>query len=72
MNTAYIVSGELIDHDTIKLKEPIPLENGEVRVLVEAGEKKESKKRRIGGWKDRIQMLSDFNDPLEDFREYME
>lgn len=35
MNIAYVVKGELIDHKTIHLKEPVPLEDGEITVSVE-------------------------------------
>lgn len=35
MNTAYVTNGELINHDTIKLKEPVPFENSEVTVILE-------------------------------------
>ena len=35
MNTAYVVTGELQDHITIRLNEPVPMDNGEVQVIIE-------------------------------------
>lgn len=35
MITGFIVSGELIDHKTIHLKEAVPLEDGELTVILE-------------------------------------
>lgn len=72
MNTAYVIIGELINHDTIKLKEAVPFEDGEIRVVVELKEKvPESRKRAFGSLKGKITMRDDFNEPLEDFKEYM-
>ena len=73
MITAYVVDGELIDHTTIKLKEPIPLDNGEIKVVVEQKERKRrSRESLFGMWKGKITMSPDFNEPLDCFKEYME
>ena len=73
MITAYVVDGELIDHITIKLKEPIPLENGDIKVVVEQIEsKKKSREQLFGRWKGKITISPDFNEPLDCFKEYME
>lgn len=47
MNIVYVVKGELIDHETIRLKEPVPLENGEIIVSVESKPSTSPKKRPI-------------------------
>lgn len=47
MNIAYVVKGELIDHKTIHLKEPVPLEDGEIIVSVELRPSVSPKKRPI-------------------------
>jgi len=73
MIAAYVVKGELIDQRTIKLSEPVPFENGEITVVVEAPERKKQSRRNLCGMmKGKISMRDDFNEPLEDFREYME
>lgn len=36
MTNAYIVTGTLTDANTVKLDEPLPLQGGRVRVVVEA------------------------------------
>jgi len=73
MQTAYIVYGDIINHSTIKLKEPIPFEDQEIKIIVEVEQKKiKSRKDLYGKYKDKIKISSDFNNPLEDFQEYME
>ena len=34
--------------------------------------KPESKKAKLGGWEGKIAMSADFNEPMEEFSEYME
>ena len=73
MITAFIVSGELIDHQTIKLIEPVPLENGLIKVVIEQEpSKKISKKELAGMFKGQIHMSEDFSEPIDCMKEYME
>lgn len=71
MNTAYIVKGRIINHDTIKLAEPVPIDDDEVHVVIEPKDKI-VQKRIPGLLKGKIHIAPDFNAPLEDFKEYME
>ncbi len=72
MITAFIVTGELIDHLTIKLKEPIPLENGEIKIVIEPRLKMTySRKNLLGSLKGKIIIHDDFNEPWECFKEYI-
>jgi hypothetical protein len=71
MNTAYIVKGSIINHDTIKLNEPVPIEDGSIRIIIEKNEPEPLKKREAGLWKGRIVLAADFDEPLKDFSEYM-
>lgn len=70
MNTAYVVKGRIINSTHIELSESIPLTDTEVTVIIETGGKK-SKKRIPGLLKGKIRMKPDFDDPIDDFREYM-
>ena len=71
METAYIVKGRIIGHTRIELSESIPFNDEEVTVIIESN-KKPGKKRIPGLLKGKMRMMPDFNEPLEDFREYME
>ena len=71
MDTAYVVKGHIINHTTIQLSESIPIEDKEVTVIIETI-KKTAKKRIPGLLKGKIWMSQDFDEPLEDFKEYME
>jgi len=71
MNTAYIVKGRIIGHTRIELLESVPMNDEEVTVIIEPV-KKPGRKRTPGLLKGKIRMMPDFNEPLEDFREYME
>jgi len=72
MQTAYVVEAEFIDNQTIHIKEPLNLENKNVLVTIQpSNENKKSKKRLFGKYKGKIWMSPDFNDPLEEFKEYM-
>ena len=71
METAYIVKGHIINHTTIQLSESIPIENNEVTVIIETV-KKTAKNRTPGLLKGKMWMSPDFDEPLEDFKEYME
>ena len=60
----------------------IPLENKNIEVLKNAKvivtilpeekPEKHSRSEFIGSWKDKIWIADDFNEPLEDMKEYME
>ncbi len=73
MKTAFVLKGELSDHDTIKLKEPVPIEDGEINVIIEKTSGKEggsSRKNLYGALRGEIKMADDFDAPLESFQEY--
>jgi len=71
MQTAIIIEAEIIDNQTIHLLEPIRInENRHIKVIIEESNQKVSK-RIFGCAKDWIEISPDFNEPLEDFKEYM-
>ena len=73
MQTAYIITGELIDNSMIKLREPLPFKNQEIKVIIEInGEPKHKRSEIFGKYKGKIWISPDFNEPLDDFKEYME
>ena len=45
MNTAFVVSGRLTGHTAIRLEEPIPLEDGIVRIVIESAQTRDSQGR---------------------------
>lgn len=74
MKTAFILKGELSDHNTIKLNEPVPIEDGEINVIIEkvsGTEGKKTKKSLYGALQGEIKMSDDFNAPLDCFKEYI-
>ncbi len=74
MKTAYSVKGYLLDQETIRLEEPLPIESGDVKLVVEfidSNGKKYSRKNMHGILKREIIIPDDFNEPLDCFREYM-
>jgi hypothetical protein len=72
MQTAYIVYGKIIDESTIKLNEPIPFDNQDIKIIVELEQKNQkSRKDLYGKYENKISMSSDFDEPLDDFKEYM-
>ncbi|NPV00371.1 MAG: hypothetical protein HPY53_03210 [Brevinematales bacterium] len=71
MKTAFVLKGELSDHDTIKLKEPVPIEDGEINVIIEKTsiiDVKNAGKSLYGALRGEIKMADDFNAPLECFK----
>jgi len=72
----------IYDGAEFKPQQPIPIE-GQYRVVItfieplqnsvekEAQTKKRSRADFIGSWKGRIWMSDDFDEPLEEFEEYM-
>ena len=72
MNTAYIVKGRIIGNKRIELSESVPISDDEVTVIIEPGQRPARQRRKAGLLKGKIQMLPGFDEPLVDFREYME
>jgi hypothetical protein len=75
MENAYVLEGELTNHDTIKLREPVPFDDGKIKVTIELEKetmiKRKPRKELYGLWKDKIKMSPDFDEPLDCFKEYM-
>ena len=72
MKTAYVIRGYLVDNSTIRLDEPLPMDSGDLKLVIEFDEKNRySRKKMHGKFKGEIVMSGDFNEPLECFREYM-
>lgn len=72
MNTAYSMHGTMIDSNTIRLDEPLPMDHGGVKVLIELdGKNSKGGLRKFGSARGEILMSSDFDAPLEDFKDYM-
>ena len=74
MQTAYVIEGEMIDNQTIKINELLNLENKKILVTIQPIEDNVSiNMEKLGNKYDgKIWISPDFNDPLEDFKEYME
>jgi hypothetical protein len=71
METAYVVYGNIENHNIIKLDEDIPIENGLVKIVIEKDiKRKKSRKELYGKWKGKITVPEDFNEPLDCFKEY--
>jgi len=71
MISAYVTTGELLNKNTVKLDEKITLNSNKVKIIIEPIIEEKKKKRQFGCLKGKIIMKSDFNNPLEEFREYM-
>ncbi|MCP4344684.1 MAG: DUF2281 domain-containing protein [Desulfobacterales bacterium] len=71
MENAYILDAKFIDRKTIQLSEEYPFKEREVRLIL-LPEKTFKRKRKAGLLKGKIRMAEDFNEPLEDMKEYME
>jgi hypothetical protein len=72
MSDSIVTNGEVIDNETIHLEKPLPIDHGKVKVIIEPEEIKESRKQLFGIAKGAIIMHSDFDAPIQDFKEYME
>ncbi len=71
MEHAYVCDAIFLDDRTIRLFEESPLPEREIQLIIIP--KRTSKpKRRAGLMKGGIRMSEDFDEPLEDMREYME
>ncbi len=72
MQTAYIINGQLVDKTTIKLSEPVPFEDGAVKVVIEQQSAPgKTRKDLYGILKGSIIMSDDFDEPLDCFKEYI-
>ncbi len=71
MENACMFEAEFIDRKTIRLTEEYPFKIREIRLII-IPEQTLPKKRKAGILKGKIRMSEDFNDPLEDMKEYME
>ncbi|OHD57260.1 MAG: hypothetical protein A2Y33_14930 [Spirochaetes bacterium GWF1_51_8] len=72
MNQQYVIKGRLVNHDTIKLAESLPWDDGEIQVAIDmSGARKYTSRDLDGIMKGEIEMSDDFDAPLEDFKEYM-
>lgn len=73
MQTAYVVDAKFIDNQTIHINEPIDAENKDIYITIhfKDKEKTQNKSFYFGCMKDHITMSDDFNEPLDEFREYM-
>ncbi len=66
-----MIEAKFIDRKTIQLAEEYPYKMKEVRLII-IPEKKLKGKRKAGLLKGKIKLASDFNEPLDDMKEYME
>ncbi len=60
--TAYVVKGKMIDQNTIKLSEPLPLTEREVSIIVEPDPEEKKVSRKAGIWHNKIHISPDFNE----------
>ncbi|MGE0084196.1 MAG: DUF2281 domain-containing protein [Desulfococcaceae bacterium] len=71
MENVYICDATFIDSKTILLSEEYPVSGKEIQlIIIPKGIPKQ--KRKAGLLKGMIKMSEDFNEPLEDMKEYME
>ena len=72
MENAYMLDAEFLDGKTIRLSEEYPFEDKKIRLIVIPGKKDIPEIRRKAGLlRGKIRMSEDFDEPLEDMREYM-
>lgn len=73
MEQAIITKGKLISPRTIILDEDMPDMGDSFEIIIIKKKQKQTKpKRKAGTLKGKIHMSADFDEPLEDFKEYME
>ncbi|MBF0099976.1 MAG: DUF2281 domain-containing protein [Desulfobacterales bacterium] len=70
METICMLNAKFIDHNTIKLLESYPFIEEEVYLII-MPKKVVKQKRKAGILKGKIRIDKDFNEPLEDMKEYM-
>jgi hypothetical protein len=72
MHQAYVVEGEFIDNQTLHISEPIITKKKKVKLIIEElNNNNIEKKRKFGCAKGWFTIKSNFNNPIEDFKEYM-
>lgn len=71
MNEAIVTTGHLEKPNIIKLDESLNVNYDEIRIVIEPISKKNNI-RKAGVLKGRIKIAPDFDEPLEEFKEYME
>jgi hypothetical protein len=71
MENAYICNGMFLDSRTIRLLEEYPVSMKRIKLII-IPEKTSKPERKAGLMKGKIKMAEDFDEPLEDMREYME
>ena len=70
---AQIIDAVIIDGKTIQLKEPVNINNKNVKIIIQPiDEHKINKEKLLEKYKQKIWMSPDFNQPIDDFKEYME
>ena len=72
MNSAYVTTGIFINNNTLILDENFNISNKKVRIVIEPVIEENNKKRKFGCLKGKIIIKDDFDEPLEEFKEYME
>lgn len=70
MDMVYVIKGELIDQETIKLKEKIPFAKGELKLVITRDEPVNNK-RFFGMDKGKIEIMPEFHKPLDEFSDYL-
>ena len=74
MKNAFVYEATIIDNQTIHLNEPINISNKNIIVTtqpIDEDKKTTMKNFHFGCLKGKIEMSDDFDEPLEDFMEYM-
>ena len=71
MENLHMIEAKFIDRKTIQLSEEYPFKEREIRLIVIPGIKTR-RKRKAGLLKGKIMMSDDFNDPLDEMKDYME
>ncbi len=71
MQTAYVIEASFIDKQTIHINEPIDVGSGDILVIIQRINKSVKKKRQFGCAKGTIEIKEGFNDPIEDFKDYL-
>ena len=73
MQHTIITKGRLLSPRSIILEEDIPcIEDSFEIIIINETTVKERSSREVGTLKGKIHIKDDFDEPLEDFREYME
>ena len=71
MQQALVTTGHYEQPDRIILDEPLPAEITRLKVIIEPLPTV-TPRRKVGALKGLIKVLPGFDDPIEDFQEYME